>query len=148
MNQITASTRIEASPEQVWDVVSNGGRLAEWLTPVARVRSVDAPSGLEEGSTVKIQMVGRVPPGQKMTVQEAEPSQRLKMTVGPAFAHALGIAMRAELTLQPLGEDATGATVGFTCHPVTGPLQRKIAGMDLEAHVQSTTQSLKAAAEK
>ena len=147
MNQITASTRIETSPERVWNVVAAGDRLAEWLTPIAKVRDVNPAAMLTEGSSVKVNMVGRVPPGQKVTVQQATTGEKLSLTVGPAFAHALGIAMRAELTLQPVGE-ATGATIGFTCHPITGPLQRRISGMNLEEHVQSTAALLKEAAEK
>ncbi len=74
------------------------------------------------------------------------PGQKLSARVGPAFAHALGIAMRAELTLEPSGE-ATAATVEFTCNPITGPLQRRISGMNLDKHVRATAQSLKEAAE-
>ncbi len=144
--EATASTQIEASPEAVWDVVSDGSRLPEWLTPIPEVRGVATAGKLAEGSEVKDKMVGRVPPGQKVAIHEAVPGQKLSAIVGPAFAHALGIAMRVELTLEPRGE-ATTATVRFTCNPITGPLQQRISGMNLNEHVQSTVQRLKEAAE-
>ncbi len=142
----TVSIRIEASPEAVWDVVSDGSRLPEWLTPIAEVRGVATAGELAEGSEVKVKMVGRVPPGQKVAIHEAVPGRKLSARVGPAFAHALGIAMRVELTLEPSGE-ATTATVKFTCNAITGPLQRRISGMNLNVHVQRTVQHLKEAAE-
>ena len=142
----TASTQIEASPEAVWDVVSDGRRLPEWLTPIAEVRGIATAGELAEGSEVKVKMVGRVPPGQKVAIHEAVPGQKLSASVGPAFAHALGIAMRVEVTLEPSGE-VTTATVRFTCNPITGPLQRRISGMNADEHVQSTVQRLKEAAE-
>ncbi len=142
----TASTRIEASPEAIWDIVSDGSRLPEWLTPIAEVRGVATAGELAEGSEVKVKMVGRVPPGQKVAIHEAVPGQKLSARVGPAFAHALGIAMRVELTLEPSGE-ATTATVRFTCNPITTPLQRRISGMNLDEHVRATAQRLKEAAE-
>ncbi len=138
----TVSTQIEASPEAVWDLVSDGNRLAEWLTPIAEVRGVATAGELAEGSEVKVKMVGRVPPGQKVAVHEAVPGQKLSARVGPAFAHALGIAMRVELTLEPSGE-ATAAMVEFTCNPITGPLQRRISGMNLYEHAQATAQRMK-----
>ncbi len=141
----TASTWIEASPEAVWDVVSDGSRLAEWLTPIAEVRGVATAGELAEGSEVKVKMAARVPPGQKVAIHEAVPGRKLSARVGPAFAHALGIAMRVELTLEPSGE-ATAATVEFTCNPITGPLQRRISGMNLDEHAQATAQRLKEAA--
>jgi uncharacterized protein YndB with AHSA1/START domain len=145
MPGVTASTQIEASPETVWDIVSHGSRLPEWLTPIAEVGGVESAGELAEGSEVKVKMVGRVPPGQKVAIHEAVPGRKLNARVGPAFAHALGIAMRAELTLEPSGE-ATAATVGFTCNPITGPLQRRISGMNLDEHSQATAQRLKEAA--
>ncbi len=140
-----ASTQIEVSPEAVWDIVSDGSRLPEWLTPIGEVRGVATAGELAEGSEVKVKMVGRVPPGQKVAIYEAVPGQKLSASVGPAFAHALGIAMRVELTLEPSGE-ATTATVRFTCNPITGPLQRRISGMNVNEDVQSTVQRLKEAA--
>lgn len=142
----TASIQIEASPEAVWDVVSDGNRLSEWLTPIAEVRGVAAAGELAAGSEVKVKMVGRVPPGQKFATYEAVSGQKLSARVGPAFAHALGIAMRVELTLEPRGH-ATTATVGFTCTPIMGPLQARISGINLDEHAQSTVQRLKEAAE-
>ncbi len=146
MNKVTASTKINAPPEAVWSVVSDGNRLPEWLTPIFKVRSVEDDGVLLDGSTVKVKMAGNVPPGQRVTVRESVPGEKMSLVVGPAFAHALGIAMRADLNLQPT-EDGTLATVDFTCHPVTGPLQRRISGMNLTKHVRSTTQRLKEAAE-
>jgi uncharacterized protein YndB with AHSA1/START domain len=143
---VTASTQIQASPEAVWSVVSDGNRLPEWLTPITKVRSVATPGALAKGSSVKVKMAGRIPPGQKVAIHEAVPGRKLAARLGPAFAHALGIAMRADLTLEPSGE-ATTATVGFTCNPITGPLQRKVSGMNLDRHVRATAQRLKEAAE-
>lgn len=146
MSKVTSSTKIQASPEQIWDVVSDGNRLPDWLTPISRVRSVDDDNALADGSTVKVKMVGRVPPGQRVAVKEASRGQKMSLAVGPAFAHALGIAMRADLNLEP-AEGGTLATIDFACHPVTGPLQRRISGMNLVKHARSTAQHLKEAAE-
>jgi uncharacterized protein YndB with AHSA1/START domain len=146
MSKVTSSTKINASLEEVWNVVSDGHRLPDWLTPISTVRSVDDEGTLADGSTLKVKMVGRVPPGQRVAVKEAEPGQKMSLAVGPAFAHALGIAMRADLNLKP-ADGGTLATVDFACHPITGPLQRRISGMNLVKHVRSTARQLKAAAE-
>ena len=146
MNRVTSSTEISAPPEAVWSLVCDGNRLPEWLTPISQVRSVEDEGVLSDGSTVKVKMVGNVPPGQQVAVKEIVPGEKIRLVVGPAFAHALGIAMRVDLKLEPT-EDGTLATVDFTCHPVTGPLQRRISGMNMTKHVRSTTQHLKEAAE-
>ncbi len=146
MNRATATTKISAPPAAVWSLVSDGNRLPEWPTPISQVRSVEDAGVLSDGSTVKVKMVGNVPPGQKVSVKEIVPGEKIRLVVGPAFAHALGIAMRVDLKLEPT-EDGTLATVDFTCHPVAGPLQRRISGMNMAKHVRSTTQHLKEAAE-
>ncbi len=146
MNKVTASTEISATPEAVWNVVSDGNRLPEWLTPISQVRSVEDEGVLSDGSVVKVKMVGNVPPGQRVSVKEVVPGEKIRLVVGPAFAHALGIAMQVDLKLEPT-EDGTLATVDFTCHPLMGPLQRRISGMNMTKHVRSTTEHLKEAAE-
>ncbi len=146
MNRVTASTEISAPPEVVWSLVCDGNRLPEWLTPISQVRSVEDEGVLSDGSTVKVKMVGNVPPGQRISVKEVVPGEKIRLVVGPAFAHALGLAMRVDLKLEPT-EDGTLATVDFTCHPVMGPLQRRISGMDMTKHVRSTTRHLKEAVE-
>lgn len=142
MAHFSESTTIEASPEAVWNVASDGNRLADWFTPIEEVRGSDSQGALAEGSALKIRMAGRVPPGQKMTVQEAVQARKLRFTVGPSFAHLLGIAMHVELTLEPKGE-STEASIEFICHPILGSLQLAISGMDLDEHSKNSTRRLK-----
>jgi hypothetical protein len=92
-------------------------------------------------------MGGRIPPGQKMTVQEAASARLLRFTIGPSFAHALGIAMHVELALTPNGE-YTDASLDFICHPVFGSAQLAISGMDLDEHAKQSTRRLKDAVEQ
>ena len=134
-------TEIEASPEAVWNVVSDGNRLTDWFTPIEEVREFDSQGVLTERSTLKIRMAGRVPPGQKMTVQEAVPARKLRFTIGPSFAHALGIAMQVELALKPRGE-YTEASLDFICHPILGTAQLAISGMDLDEHATNSLRRL------
>ncbi len=46
-------TIIEASPEAVWKVVSDGDRLADWFTPIEEVRGSDSQGALADGSALK-----------------------------------------------------------------------------------------------
>ena len=147
MYNVTARTQIQASPELVWTFVSDGSRLAEWLTLVSSVRELESPLVLTSGTKVKIKMSGRVPPGQLAAFEEVVPGRILTFKLGPAFAHWLGIAMRAELEVEPEGE-GTAATVSFTCNPITGPLQQRISGMKLAEEANNTLRRLKEAAEE
>ena len=147
MAHFSEVTAIEASPEAAWNVVSDGNRLAQWFTPIEEVREFDSQGALTERSTLKIRMAGRVPPGQKMTVQEAVSARMLRFTIGPSFAHALGIAMHVELALKPKGE-YTEASLDFICHPVLGTAQLAISGMDLDEHAKNSLRRLKDAVER
>ncbi len=62
--------------------------------------------------------------------------------MGPSFAHALGIAMHVELTLEPKGE-STEASLDFICHPVLGTAQLAISGNDLDEHAENSMRRLK-----
>jgi uncharacterized protein YndB with AHSA1/START domain len=141
------ATEIEASPEAVWDVVSDADRIADWFTPIEELRESNSVGELTESSTLKIKLGGRIPPGQKMTVQEAVTARKLRFTIGPSFAHALGIAMQVELSLKPKGE-FTEASLDFICHPVLGRAQLAISGIDLDEHAKNSTRRLKDAVEQ
>ncbi len=134
-----------ATPEAVWAIVSDRARTTEWLTPI---RALDSPSGaapFKAGQSFKVALNGRVPVP-SLKVQAVEEGRRLRWTIGPGFAHALGLAMRAEVRLTPT-DTGTSVTVEIACNPVTGRLQELISGIDVGAAAVDSAAQLKHAAE-
>ena len=78
-----ASTTIAASPEKVWEVVSDSSRLAEWLSPLQGVDKVEPAGPLAMGTKVE-GTLGNIG-GAKLSFKQAEPT-----AAAGRFAEALG----------------------------------------------------------
>ena len=88
---------------------------------------------------------GRVP-ASSLRVQAVELGRHLRCTVGPNFAHRLGLAMRVEVRLAPT-ETGTSVTVEIACNPVTGRLQKAVSGIEVWAAAAASAANLKQLAE-
>ena len=135
------TTEIAATPEQVWAIVGDVSRTAEWLAPIQTLEAGAMEAPLAVGQSYKVAMNGRVPAA-SMKVRAVEAGIRLRCTMGPGFAHPLGLAMRAEVSLRPT-ETGTAVTVDLSCNPVTGRLQERISGIDSRAAAEASAAQLK-----
>ena len=139
------STQINASPQQVWEIIGNGNRLNEWFSPVDAIRGAEPAPAIEAGSEFKVRMIGRVSRS-RFRVHEAITDQKLRAALGPIFAHPIGIPMQAEILVEPSG-DGSNVSVELSCHRITGPLQQRISGVDPDHEAPATLARLKALAE-
>ncbi len=139
------TTEVAATSEDIWAIVSNSTRIAEWLAPIRTLYGASADVPFAAGQAFKVALNGRVP-APSLRVQAVEPERRLRFTIGPNFAHPLGLAMRAEVRLTPT-ETGTSLTVEIACNPVTGRLQEAISGIDAGAAAAASAAHLKQMAE-
>ncbi len=138
------TTDVSASPEEVWALISDSRRTAEWLAPVRSLEGAsDAP--LAPGQSYKVSMTGRLP-ATSLRVHAVEPNQTLRCTVGMHFTHSIGLAMRAEVRLTP-ADAGTSVTVELACNPVTGRMQEAIAGINIGTALEETADRIKRTAE-
>ena len=106
---------IERSPEQVWQVLSDGWAYAEWVAGTRHVRDVDA-RWPEPGTMIHHSSgVGRWTIDDVTTVRLVEPRRRLELE---AYAGRLGSA-RISLQLLAWGQGRTVVIIDE--HPLTGP---------------------------
>jgi uncharacterized protein YndB with AHSA1/START domain len=75
--EVTASTTIAATPERVWELVSDTSRFPEWVTAAAAVPRTDGPA--REGSTFDelTQLMGPFRAKTHWTFIESDPPRRL-----------------------------------------------------------------------
>ena len=139
------TTEVAATSEDIWAIVSNSTRTAEWLAPIHTLDGASADVPFAAGQAFRVALNGRVP-ASSLRVQAVEPGRRLRFTVGPSFAHALGLAMRAEVRLTPT-ETGTSVTVEIACNPVTGRFQKAVSGMHVGAAAAASAADLKQMAE-
>ncbi len=140
MPKHTATVEINASPDKVWAIVSDGARLTEWLTPVRGVDSVDPQGPLKVGSQIEATL-GKAG-GAQLRIKEAQQGRRLRWAAGPAMAHMMRMPMHVELDLEPRGE-STAATITFKANPMIAPLMKMMSGLNLGAEAPNTVQKLK-----
>lgn len=57
------------------------------------------------------------------------------------------MAMQAKVSLEPR-EDSTMAAISFICNAITGPIQGRIAGLDLQAEAEESLARLKSLVEQ
>lgn len=106
---------IERTPEQVWDVLSDGRTYAEWVAGTQHIRDVDA-GWPEPGARIHFTVgVGRWRIDDVTTVRLMEPCRRLELE---AHAGRLGSA-RVSIELLAWGEGRTVVIIDE--HPLTGP---------------------------
>ncbi len=145
MAKYTASTRIDASPEQVWEVVADSSRLAEWLSPVKGVDTVTPEGTLSKGTKVEATL-GNVG-GAKINIKEADAARKLKWSAGPFLAHMMRMPMQVELNLEGRGEGTT-ARIVFKTNPMIAPIMGMMTGLNFVEEAPATVRDLKAAVER
>lgn len=143
MPTYSSSVQVQAKPEEVWALISDGSRLPEWLSPVKAIEG-KAPSPLSPGTDLKA-VIGRVP-GARLKVTEATPKRRLSGNAGPAVAHMMGMPIVMSVDLEGK-EEATQVTFSIQANPVVAPMIKMTTGLDFEAECSRTTQSIKQAVE-
>ncbi len=106
---------VHRTPEQVWDVLSDGWAYAEWVWGTRFIRNVDA-HWPEVGSKIYFTVgVGPLRLDDFTEVQLLEPYSRMELE---AHAGRLGTA-RNSIGLVPWGKDRT--IVVLDEHPLAGP---------------------------
>jgi uncharacterized protein YndB with AHSA1/START domain len=106
---------IEHSPEQVWQVLSDGWAYAEWVAGTRNIRDVDE-GWPEPGTRIHYTLgIGRWTLDDVTTVRVMEPGRRLELE---AHARRLGSA-RVSIELLGWGRDRTIVIIDE--HPLTGP---------------------------
>ena len=140
-----ASTTIAASPEKVWEVVSDSSQLAEWLSPLQGVDKVEPAGALAMGTKVE-GTLGNIG-GAKLSFKQAEPGQLLAWSAGPFMAHMMRMPMHVELALEGRG-DSTTAPITFKSNPMIAPLMGMMTGLKFADEAPATMEALKAAVEK
>jgi hypothetical protein len=98
-----ASSTIQAGPDAIWAVLTDGPRYADWDSGVVRVEGRIAPGE-------KIKVISKVNPGRTfpVTVTEFTPGQRMIWTGGMPMGLFKGV---RTFTLTPDGNGATPLTV-------------------------------------
>jgi hypothetical protein len=105
---------IKRSPEDVWQVLSDGWAYAEWVAGTQNIRDVD-PRWPEPGARIHYTFgVGRWTIDDVTTVRLMEPCRRLELE---AFAGLLGTA-RISIELLRWGDSRTVVIIDE--HPLTG----------------------------
>lgn len=145
MPKHSADTQINATPEQIWQIVTNGERLTDWLSPIRNVEKVEPQGPLAKGTTLAV-TIGNVG-GAKIKIKEAEQARKLRWTAGPFMAHMMRMPMRVELNLEPRS-GGTRATITFKTNPMIAPLMRMMTGLNFGQEAPATAQRLKQAAER
>lgn len=106
--------RSSASPAQVWAVLSDGYRYAEWVQGTKEVRSVD-PGWPAEGAAFHYTVgIAFFTHKDQTTVLRSETERELELEV---HAWPLGTA-RVGISIQPWGDD--GSIVTLDEHPLRG----------------------------
>ena len=136
---------VGATSDDIWAIVSDSTRTAEWLAPIRWLEGASADAPFAAGQASKVALNGRVPAA-FLKVRAVEPGRVLRWTVGPNFAHPRGLAMRAEVRLTPTETD-TFVTVELACNRLTGRLQEAISGIEVGTAAAASAANLKQIAE-
>ncbi len=135
------TTDVAASPAEIWAIVSDPSRITEWLAPIRTLDRASPDVPFAPGQAFKVSLHGRVPPS-SLRVRAVQAERHFSCAVGPGFAHALGLAMRADVRLAPT-DAGTSVTVEIACNRIMGPLQQAISGMDVAAATAESAARLK-----
>ena len=107
------SEHFDATPTQVWAVLSDGYRYKDWVKGTKEIRSVE-PGWPAVGTALHYSAgIGPVTHDDKTTVRSSDPPRFLELE---AHAWPLGTA-RIAITLEP---DGTGTKVTMNEHPYRG----------------------------
>ena len=125
---------VNGTPDEVWEVLSDGWSYAQWVVGTTQIRDVDR-SWPEVGSRLFF-TVGRGPlrVDNQTTVRILEPKQHIEIE---AHAPPIGSA-RVAVTVKPWGDDSV---VILDEHPLRGPGARLHNGL-VEALVHIRTRRM------
>ena len=139
---VSATTTIAAGQAQVWTLVSNPARFAEWADRALEVSSADAELRLGSNYEERNRVMGPITGVPRWTVVEHEaPRRQTHRGEGIAMAAALDFFVE----LQPV-ENATEVTLGLRYRPAFGAigllLDRLYFRRSLEQSFQRTAANL------
>src|SRR5437773_917632 len=110
---VGATTTVPATPEAVWDLVSDPARFVAWADRTLEVTSADSALRLGSNYEGRNKVIGPITGASRWTVVEhEEPKRQTHRGEGIAFAAALDFFIE----LRPV-ENATEVTVGLRYRP-------------------------------
>lgn len=114
MTDTDATKQTDATPAQVWSLLSDGYRYAEWVHGTKEIRDVDAGWPGVGTALHYTAGVGPITYKGETTVRGSEPQRRLELEVhaGPAGT------VRVSVVIEPSGQ---GSIVTLDEHPLRGP---------------------------
>ncbi len=114
MTDTAARKYTTATPAQVWALLSDGHRYADWVHGTKEIRDVDASWPAEGTALHYTAGVGPLTYKGETTVRTSEPMSRLELEV---HAWPAGT-VRVNVVIEPSG---TGSIVTLDEHPLRGP---------------------------
>jgi uncharacterized protein YndB with AHSA1/START domain len=122
--QINTTTEIPASPEAVWETISDPRSYEQWMTVHSKWKS-EVPERFSQGATATevVSMMG-MPNTIVWTVEEFEDGSRLKIS-GTGMA---GVKVSFDFSVAPDGDGGCKASAGseFEGQVITGALGKAI----------------------
>jgi uncharacterized protein YndB with AHSA1/START domain len=116
MTDTAAKKYTTATPAQVWSLLSDGYRYAEWVHGTKEIRDV-ASGWPTEGSALHYTAgVGPITYKGETTVRASQPQRQLELEV---HARPAGT-VRVNIVIEPSG---TGSIVTLDEHPLRGPVR-------------------------
>jgi len=114
MSQTDVTEHFAAPPAQVWRVLADGQRYAEWVQGTKHIRHVE-PGWPAVGTSIHFTAgIGPLEHKDRTTVRECEVERRLELEV-----HAWPVGtVRVVLSIEP---EADGSRVTLAEHPLRGP---------------------------
>ncbi len=137
MPTTTRTVEIGAPPEKIWEVLSDGNRWPEWLTPIRGLEET-APAVLHEGDEFHVAL-GKMG-GAKIKVTEVTTKRRLRWNAGPGMAHMMGMPMKASLELQLQGVNRTRVVLTMITPMMMAPMMGMMTGLKAKDEVERTVQ--------
>lgn len=114
MTETAATKATTATPTQIWSLLGDGYRYAEWVHGTKEIRDVDAGWPAEGKALHYTAGIGPITYKGETTVGISEPQRRLELEV---HAWPAGT-VRVNIVIQPTG---TGSVVTLDEHPLRGP---------------------------
>ena len=111
MKYFEASSKINASPQKVWQVLTDGERFPTWDSGIERFEGKIAP-----GATVKLYV--KVNPGRAFPLKVTELTANRRMV----FSGGMPLGLFKGVRTYTLGPDAAGGTDFHMREEYTGPL--------------------------
>lgn len=144
---VSATVVVAATPDGVWQLVSDPGRFPEWADRTLEVTRHDGPLRIGSVYEERNQVIGPLTGMSRWTVVQHEPP---RSTTHRGEGIALSAAMDFFTDIQPAGEGSR-LTVGLRYRPALGPLgaiiDRLYMRRSLQASFERTAANIKRLAE-